>query len=73
MRTTGQRLDEQQAAIQRMLNWWGDLLPALEALEHRVNGLAEQSDDPRLAEDLHAMRDLLARASADVRPFTGDN
>lgn len=66
MRTTGQRLDEHQAAIQRMLDWWGDLLPALQSLEHRVNGLAEHADDPRFAEEVHAISDLLAKIRAQV-------
>ena len=60
MRTTGQRLDEQQAAVQRMLNWWGELLPALAELEARVNEL--DADLP----ELQRLRELLARASADV-------
>lgn len=66
MRTTGQRLDEHQAAIQRMLDWWGDLLPALRALEERLNALSPAAGDPAIAEELHAIRDLLAKASGDV-------
>ncbi len=63
MRTTGQRLDEHHAAIQRMLDWWGDLLPALRAIEERVNELSERVGDPALADELHGIRDLLAKAS----------
>jgi hypothetical protein len=66
VRTTGQRLDEHQAAIQRMLDWWGDLLPALRAMEDRLNDLAESVDDPTVKAELHGIRDLLAKASGDV-------
>lgn len=66
MRTTGQRLDEHHDAIQRMLNWWGELLPALLAVEDRLNELSARTGDPELAEELHALRDLLARASGDA-------
>ncbi len=60
MKTTGQRLSEQQRAAQQMLDWWGELLPALGELEARVNQL-----DPDLPE-LKRLRALLARASTDV-------
>jgi hypothetical protein len=66
VRTTGQRLDEHHDAIQRMLNWWGDLLPALRAAEERINELSARTGDPDLAEELHALRDLLAKASGDA-------
>lgn len=62
MRTTGQRLDAHQAAIQRTLDWWGDLLPALAALEARVNELSGPDDQ------LDGIRKLLAKAAKDVSP-----
>lgn len=71
MRTTGQRLNEQQEAIQRMLDWWGELLPALVALERRLDRVAAEvarlGGDPALSEEVDAIRRLLDRAAADAR------
>ncbi|MEX1279239.1 MAG: hypothetical protein AB1Z57_01730 [Acidimicrobiia bacterium] len=71
MRTTGQRLDEHQAAIQRMLHWWAQLLPALAAMEERVDRLAAEvaanGGDPALAEEVRTLRELLSTAAEDVR------
>ncbi len=61
MRTTGPRLDEHHAAIQRMLDWWGDLLPALRAAEQRLNELSERTGDPDLANELHGIADLISK------------
>lgn len=70
MRTTGQRLNEQQGAVQRMLNWWGSLLPALAAVEERVESLSAEvvrmGGDPGLEQELTGLRDLLARVARDV-------
>ena len=70
MRTTGQRLNEQQGAVQRMLNWWGSLLPALAAVEERVELLSAEvvrmGGDPDLERELHGLRDLLARVASDI-------
>jgi hypothetical protein len=71
MRTTGQRLDEHQAAIQRMLQWWAQLLPALAAMEARVDRLAAEvaasGGDPALADEVRTVRELLATVAEDVR------
>ncbi len=62
MTTTRQRLDGHQAAIQTMLDWWGDLLPALAELEVRVNALSGPEDQ------LDGIRTLLDKAAKTPHP-----
>lgn len=54
-----------------MLNWWAHLLPALAAVEERVDRLAAEvaanGGDPALAEEVRTLRELLATAAEDVR------
>jgi len=75
MRTTGQRLDEHHQAIQRLLDWWGEALPALARLEERVDALASEvghlGGNPALVAEVTELRDLLAKVAATRPPSPG--